>query len=335
MAEKGQGTAVEPAPLRIWCADPVAAAPLAALLGAERLETLPETPGEAPLLILHLAPAAALARAMSGEQGPEAAVAAWRAETVALLRLHRAARRQVRLAELLAARANPAVFAALFGLPAPENPFAEPESAHDPILCLLAQRLILGTPELAALAAELEAASADLTGGAGLVADDPEAAWRARADLAGGGAVAARARQEAELLKAQNRAMMEELENLARQRQAVEARLAQTSQGLESYQAQAAALESAMAGLRQRMAHKEASLQAAGAMVQELEVQAARLKDDLAGAQDRAGTLEDELAAERAQAAALRGEIDRIMGSRSFRLTAPLRRMRALLGGRP
>lgn len=329
---------------RIWSADPAGAAPLAALLdGAEVLEALPDAPGEGRLLILHLAPVAALARAMAAGSAPAAAAADWQRDTAALLRLHRAARRQVRLAELSAARANPGAFAALAGVEPPETPLPEPE-AEDAVLCLLAQRLILGDARLAALAAELEAASADLTGGAGLTGDDPAAAWRAhgaRTPDPAEAQAAARARGEAELLKAQNRAMMEELESLARRRQQLEERLAQTGQGLESFKAQVAELNAAMAALRERMAQKEQALHAAGAQVVEAEARLETLKGDLDRARSDIGALEAEaqaragaLAAAEAEAAGLRAEIERIVTSRSFRLTAPLRRMRALIGGR-
>ena len=333
---------------RVWSADPAGAAPLAALLdGAEMVDRLPETPGEGRLLILHLAPVAALARAMAAGSAPAAAAGDWARDTAALLRLHRAARRQVRLAELSAARANPGAFAALAGVEPPETPLPEPE-VEDPVLCLLAQRLILGDARLAALAAELEAASADLTEGQGLAGDDPAAAWRAhgaRTPDPAGAQAAARARGEADLLKAQNRAMMEELESLARRRQQLEERLAQTGQGLESFKAQVAELNTAMAALRERMAQKEQALHEAGAQVVEAEARLATLKGDLDRARNdagaRIGALEAEaqtraeaLAAAEAEAAGLRAEIERIVSSRSFRLTAPLRRMRALIGGR-
>ena len=322
----GREGAAEQAPMQVWCADPAEAAPLVALLGpVERLERLPETPGDATLLILHPAPVAALAGHLAAGLAPEAAATAWAAETRRLLRLHRAARRRVRLAEISAARAHPRAFQALFGGPGQEAPVETPlsEPTFDPVLGLLAQRLILGDATLNALVDELEAASADLTGGQGLTADNPEAAWRSHAEagqLRSQVESAGRDRQEADLLKAQNRAMMDELESLARHSQQMQDRLTQTGQGLDSAQAQIATLEAALEALRRRTADKERSLLAAGRMIEEAELRAAGLKTALERAEDKAATL--------------RAELDRITASRSFRLTAPLRRMRALIGGR-
>lgn len=351
----------------VWSADAAAAAPLVAALGlVDPLEALPEAPPETGrLLLLHLTPAAALARRLAAGQGPEAALSAWEEDLRALLALHRAARRQVRLAELSAALADPGGLAAALGLEPPAEPVSEPEKG-DPVLTLLAQRLILGHAPARALAAELEAASADLSGGTGLAADDPDAAWRAHAGLLEAGTEAGllraqtraqqeelavraraadRAGQEVELLKAQNGAMMAELEALAKGRQQAEARLAQQAQGLDSFAAQVAALEVEREAQRARLAGKEQSLLEAGQMLEERDTRLQGLVEELAalrsesanartGAVAREAALGADLAAERQRVAALQAEIERITASRSFRLTAPLRRMRALIGGR-
>ena len=129
-----------------------------------------------------------------------------------------------------------------------------------------------------------------------------------------------------ELLQAQTRAMQEELEAMAERSHEMEAEVQSLNQGMENYQNRMAEMREHQDGLGRKLAAKEQSLNAAGRTITELE----------SYSRDQAQTLtrrtEDynRLHAERS---ALQGELEHLVNSRSFRLTAPLRRMVALLSG--
>jgi len=129
-----------------------------------------------------------------------------------------------------------------------------------------------------------------------------------------------------ELLQAQTRAMQEELEAMAERNHEMEAEVQSLTLGMENYQSRMAEMREHQDGLGRKLATKEQSLTAAGRTIPELE----------AYSRDQYQTLtrrtkdHDRLHAERS---ALQSELDRLMNSRSFRLTAPLRRMMALFSG--
>ena len=131
------------------------------------------------------------------------------------------------------------------------------------------------------------------------------------------------AQSASELLQAQNRAMQEELERLARRRTELET------------------LAGEVPVLRQRAAEKAQSLAAADSLYRALEARAALLQEGQARLGDSNARLQgdleqarQELEAGQARIAALEAEVGRFFTSRSYRLTAPLRRMRAVLRGR-
>ena len=104
--ETPAGAAAE---LTVWSANPEADAPLLEALGGTLSRTRPNAPpADGGLLLLCPAPQAALVYALTQGAEPEAALEGWRAEAERLLRLHRAARERVMLAERQAARADPA-----------------------------------------------------------------------------------------------------------------------------------------------------------------------------------------------------------------------------------
>lgn len=334
--------------LVVWCADAAAAAPLLTAIGPVDLRSeLPAGSAEATAmpatLLLYLAPREVLCRAMTDGIAPAAALEAWRSDARALLALSRRDRRRVRLAEIGAARANPAAFAAALGLDAAPDP--APPDPRDALLDLLAGQTLAGDATTRAMAAELEAASLDLTGGTGGASPDPEEAFRSLTDLrqetvllrqqnrsmreemetlaegrAQDAETARRAALETELLQAQNRSMQEEMETLARGRLQLEQRLAQLNQGLESYQSQVGDLRDRQAALGRRLAEKEQGLLDAGRQIRDLEAYGAELRRAIArGQQERA---------------AAEAELQRLLASRAWRLTAPLRRIRLLISGR-
>lgn len=367
--------------LAVWCADPDAAAPLLAALDTAPLPLRP-TVADGPLLLLCLAPTQSLTRALAAGTAPAEALAAWRTETDAILRLARTARRRVHLADLAAALARPEALWTALGLPGRAPEAAAPAPGAEPILTLTAQRLLLGEAATRARVAELQAACLDLGDPAGATPDPaPGAAaltaWRSQqaeaevlraqsAALQGelAGLAAARtaadreraaldialeaARAEAaeaaeagaaqiDLLGAQIAAMQTELETIARARQQMEARLEQMGQGLDSHQRRIDDLEGEVARRTARLAEKDGALAAAARRLAELETatgardrdrqtEAKRLRTALTGAQAETTRAETALAGARA-------ELARVMTSRSYRMTAPLRRLRALFGG--
>jgi hypothetical protein len=316
-------------PITAWCADEGEAAPVLQALAAHRdlaqLQALPDPSfprdNEGQLLLLPVAPAIALCRAMEAGTGPAQALAEWQAETRTILALVRRDRRHTRVLDVEAARAWPAAFRAAFGLP--EGQELEPlrrNSREDLLLLALAQLLLLGDPKSRRLLAELEGASVNLTGNAPSDPIEPEEVYRAwlqsretvealRARIAeledseSQNEQRHRTSQKAiDLLQDQARWLQEELETVVRRETELKAEAA------------------AVPVLRQRVDEKERSLLATGDMLH-------RLDAERAAARAEAERLEARLAESEA-------ELRHVYGSRSFRLTAPLRRLRAALAGR-
>jgi hypothetical protein len=337
--------------LTLWCADTDAAAPLVDALArghaitrqADLPKTLPD--GDAPLLMLYVSPARALAATMTGESTPAQALAAWCREAEAMLALHRAGRRRVRLIETAVARRHPRAFCDTFAIPGPApEPEAEIARPNDPeamFLRLLARRMLLGDAPARALLARLEAVSVPLGDETPPSEDDPEAVLRAFRALRG-------AEERTETLVAQNRAMRDELTALAGRiddrdaaLEAARAELAEADAAREMLQAQTRHMQDELerlarlrdtlereAGrvsvLSRQLAERDRSLEAADTLLVTQETQAAHV----------AAGLEAQLAETEAELAARRDEIDRFFNSRSYRLTSPLRRLYAALSGR-
>lgn len=331
-------------------------------------DTRPETPD---ILLLCPPPAEVLCRAMADNIAPSVALQDWQAQTQAILRLNRQNRRKVRLVDTTMIARHPKAFLQLFELPervdviaslsasgsasvsgGPSGAQEEPANGAadgDQVILLLAQRTLLGDMRARTLMGELEAACVDLSDGTPETVGDPDAAFRAWQNIR-------QARLEADLLQAQQRAMHEEMEILYNSNQRLEQRLDQLGQGLESYQAQVQDLHAEQAGIKARMADKDRAIRAAGDMIRDLETRAAQLDDQLhrvrdgardsdaakqrhiealeetgAQKQQQIAALEETGTQKQQHVEALEGEIHRITTSRSFRLTAPLRGMRALV----
>ncbi|MBY6069091.1 hypothetical protein KUW17_20275 [Leisingera aquaemixtae] len=302
--------------LLVWAADAELQSAVGAALDAAAISVtgeLPETAGpDGPALLLMCRPAAeTLCRSLEAGQQPGAALEAWQAQAQQVLALQRRCRARVRIVDASALRRAPEAFLALCGQPAggaaEQRLRAASGPAPSPVLLELAQSCLAASPELRRLAGELAAAAA-LAGGAR--AGDPEAALQAYLQQQD-------SLQELELLQSQQRSMYEQMEGLYGEKLQLEQRLEQMRSGLEAYQA----LEARLEGLTERLAAKEAALKEAGAVIAGLEQAAA----------GKAG----EAAALKQEAETLRAEIRRFEMSRSYRLTAPLRRLRrALRGGR-
>ena len=351
--------------LVLWCADTEAAAPLASALARAhaitRADSLPEAlpAGDAPFLMLYVSPARALAAAMTGESTPAQALAAWCRDAEAMLALHKAGRRRVRLIETGAARRHPRAFCDLFAVPGPA-PEPEPEIArpNDPeamFLRLLARRMLLGDAPARALLARLEAVSVPLGDETPPPEDDPEAVLRASRALRG-------AEERGETLTAQNRAMRDELTTLAARiddrdaaLEAARADLAEAEAASEMLQTQSRYMQDELErlarqrdelareaerlpGLTRQVAERDRSLAAVETLLATQEAQAAHVAAELGAqlAREQAGaaTLRERLSGTEAELAARRDEIERFFKSRSYRLTAPLRWLFAVFSGR-
>jgi len=289
-----------------------------------RLQSLSEAAGEGPVLLLPLPPALMLCRAMSGGTAPAAALTAWLQQTRALLELNRRDRRRIRVVDLAAALAHPAAFRRHFGLNEGSGPEApRRNSADDLFLLTLAKRLLAENPQARRLANELEAVSVDLSGKGPTDPAPPQAVVRAYQ-------AHRRAEEELETLRRRNA----ELEDTAT-RKAEKARAAQDA--IEVLQAQTDKLQADLDKLarrngvleeetavlpvmRLRLGDKERSLQAAGDLLRQAESDQGALKEEL----ERLRAGQDRLVA----------EIDRIHRSRSYRVTGPLRRLRAAFSRR-
>lgn len=284
------------------------------------------------LVILAPSPAVLFAAIMERAETPEAAREMWRERVSAWLALNRRNRRAVLVADPADIRAHPGAFLRRLNLPdtaearaaltgaAPDT--SEAESA-DPVRRILAQHALEADLRCRTLAGELDAVRLPLSGTA--PADPATAAFaadRRRQDE----------RRERDLLQAQQKSLYEQTEALYREKLQAEQRLKQLQGGLDSQEAQIGKLEAELAGLRHRLAGKEQALQAAGALLRDLDQVRARLDDRIAELERRGADQAAALAERSTEAATLQGELDRILSSRSYRLTAPLRRLRGLFG---
>ncbi len=349
--------------LTLWCADTEAAAPLASALARAhaitRVDSLPDAlpAGDAPVLMLYVSPARALAAAMTDKTTPAQALAAWCRDAEAMLALHKAGRRRVRLIETGVARRHPRAFCDLFAIPGP-GPEAEIARPNDPeamFLRLLARRILLGDAPARALLARLEAVSVPLSEDTPPPEDDPEAVLRAFRALRG-------AEERGETLTAQNRAMRDELTTLAARiderdtaLDAARAELAEAKAASEMLQTQSRYMQDELErlarqrddlareaerlpGMTRQIAERDRSLEAVEALLATQEAQAAHVSAELgaqlAREQAEAATLRERLSGTEAELAARRDEIDRFFNSRSYRLTAPLRWLFAVVSGR-
>ena len=215
-------------PLGVWCADTEEGAPLLrALEEGRRLTEYATPPAMAPddMLLLHLSPGRAIARALMAGATPAAALADWKAQATPMLRLSRSDRRRIQVLDIAMAYAVPGAFRSRWGLPDGPGPVAPRNAAKDdPLLVLLGERILMADPESRRLMSEIEAVSISLTG-RGAPAPALDAAVASYRDLRSSGdrrdaltRDLASAESAMRLLQAQNTTMQEELEGLIRSR---------------------------------------------------------------------------------------------------------------------
>lgn len=338
----------------------------------EALATAPAV-GNAPVLLLHLAPALALGRAMANDLPPQAALRAWREETRTLLALNRRDRRRTRLLDISEALAHPAAFRSHFNLAQGSGPeMALRNQQDDPFLLTLAQRLLLGDAEARVLAAELEAVSISLTGKPPVAPVDADAVYRDYRALRETEAEAGTLRRRTTELDTAKRNAEEQLQaeraekaELQASRDDLQARIAEMDAARAALEDRAGKAEAGKAELdrrigllgaqaktaqeeietlahrgqtlekdaaqlpvlRRRLADREQSLQATDTLFRKLRAEQEVLAEELARTRNQLGE-------SREKAEGLETELHRIFASRSFRLTGPLRRLRAALSGR-
>ena len=346
-------------PLILWSVDPEAAAPLIGALATvrslEQLERLPAPgavkPGpKAPeMLFLCRSPAETLCRMMAQGTPPGEALKLWMDQAGQVLAVNRRNRRRVHVVDLDQALGDPVASLTRFGVKSAaaiarqdsgDDPRYDSGEAADEVLRLLAQRCLSAGAQARALAGEIEA----ITAQGRRVTDDPDAAFRVYRERSW-------ASQEADLLQAQTGMMLEEITLLQQQNHAVQdeldaqsearlqleqqsgQRLTQLSQGIESYQAQLADLQGEKARLNDKLAVKERAMDSAGARLRDLEAELEMLNARLAGAETDRGELQAQVGTGQGQREALQARVHQLEGSHSYRLTAPLRALRALISG--
>lgn len=148
-------------------------------------------------------------------------------------------------------------------------------------------------------------------------------------------------RQSLEDLLMQNQALQQEKETLAADCDRLQQRLTQVNQGMESFESQVALLSTERQVFIKRLAEKERNLEAAGGSLQEQQLRLEHLARELGKMrQEREATLQhaenlQQKIKEKEQVIIMQdAEIQHILTSKSFRLTAPLRKLRALFLGR-
>lgn len=306
------------------------------LIGNDRAETL---------ILLNSAAATILCRAMAGGTLPIDALHAWQAQTRAMLALQRRDRRHVRVLDTATALAHPAAFRRAFGLPDGPGPEVPRHNAQDdPLLLTLAQQMLSADPASRALMAELEAVSINLSGAAPKAPLEPNEvfqAYRSRqntldemetlrqrhAELEKTARLKDDRRQAAEralvLLEERNQSQQEELEQLARHN----SDLLERADRLEKTAAQ-------LPGLRRRIEEKENIIAAANEMFRQLGAEREALAMDRDRVQANLAATRAEGEDRHARIAVLEGKLEKVYGSRSFRLTRPLRWLRSTFSGR-
>lgn len=285
--EAGQG-------LRVWAAEPVLLEVLGSALqdrySVTFCKNIPDVDlkEDGAVLLLARSPAEALCGLLDSGMDPVAARSQVQAETLALLAFLRRFRRRAVLLDLALLRQNPAALLGYCGL-GTEVQMQDRlrDAAGEPpgtVFMVLAQAVLQADPALSRVAGEFAAATA-VVAGIPPLADSPDQVLqsfdRAREKL-----------EELELLRAQQRSMYEQLEQLYTEKKQVQD------------------LEAEIGRLRGRLAAKTDVLNATGNMIQDLE----------------------RLAHHRTQeVAALKEQLQRFRNSRSYRMTVPLRGLGRLL----
>jgi len=325
--------------------------------------------GARDILLLYLTPAQALCRTMLSEASTATALRMWMAQTEAILNLSRRNRRQVKVLDIAAALEHPVAFRGRFDLPDGAGPMTLRRNDQDDMfLMMLAQRLLMSDPRCRMLMAELEAASIALIDGPAKDPVDPDAVFLAYLEMRGAQEDAEaqkamnRAMQEElkaltadkvqlehralsaekscsealdanRLLEAQSRAMQTELDLL----NADILRFKQENTRIETQHDQSRNTNKLLQEqLEQLREVNDRLLQEQVAQRRKADDRIQATNDKLREAEATLHTLEENLAARtterdetQARFAQLEAELNHVYASKSFRITAPLRRIRA------
>lgn len=258
------------------------------------------------ILCLYTRAQTAVAERMQQGDSTAQAVETWAEQAGFLLDEQRRHRRRVTLVDADLVREEPVEFTVWLNLEdADLVPDHGPEG--DPVLLMIADLALQANLSAKSLAEELQAASVSFSDLADETAALPEAALKRYGAEKATLQTALRVREteisklrdRQSLLMGQNRAQNMELGRMSSELSQMETRLAQLNQGLDSYQVQVTSLQEELKLGKDRLADKN----------QLLETLAEQLRQT-----------EDEVAGRNA-------EIERILNSRSMRLTAPIRRL--------
>ncbi|WP_291733375.1 hypothetical protein [Leisingera sp. F5] len=284
--------------LLLWAADATLAAAVQDVLSSAYSVELsprlpyPQGPDGPAILLLCPAPAEVLCQALEAGRGVAEALAECQAATAAVLGVQRRSRRQARIAEVGLLRRDPGAFLAFCGLPPGSAAAARMQEAAGPAPGGVLMALVQNRLLADPGLRRLAGEFAAAAMAGPADGSDAEAALQAYLNRV-------EESQELELLRNQQRSLYEQLETLYGEKRQLEQRLDQMRSGLDSV----AVLEARTEALAARLAAKESALQAAGQALVDLE-------------QERE---------------AQKALVHRFETSRSYRMTAPFRRLRGVL----
>lgn len=275
---------------------------------------------EAPasrLIVLYQGPVLALSRDMAQGTTPGKALADWATAARAALALIRKHRGRALVLEAGAVTRHPQAALKLMALPADvlaaPAPADDPAAEGDATLQILALHTLRNDPAAFALATELEASGPDLSDGTAARETDADTLF---------GALQQAHRATAERAAEQARDLEAELETLRVERDQLELRTEQLNHGIDSYTAQIAEIRREVETRDGELADKTRQIDAMGVQMRALVAQTEEVRQRLEAAEvenrDKQGRIDG-----------LEHLVDGITRSRSYRLMAPLRRLRA------
>ncbi|WP_204115911.1 hypothetical protein [Shimia biformata] len=276
-----------------WLAAAAGAAVVRDLTAAE---TALDQSGTPPLVLLSADPRSVIATALDRGTPPTEALRDWSAETEAMLGLFRRHRRLVHLVDAASARAYPEALADLLELPGDLPDVPADGSGPDPLSLVLAEHSLRADLTASLLADELAASTPDLTDGALPLPADPAAAF---------------------LSLQLSRSQLTEMTRRAE--------TAETALNVQLRLTEAATNE--MDRLQQRLEQVNAGLDSSQAQLDEVTTQLARRDNQITALSGHQQTLRAQIRDREEERAAIQAELDRVMASRSIRLTAPLRQL--------
>jgi hypothetical protein len=337
-------------------------------------QALLRSDGAAILCQIYTSPERFLSRAVRDGDNLKAALGKWMDEARKMLALHRQNRGRSLLFEALHLCRYSDTGLARLGFSSGSvilNTALEDVPQGAPLQWLIAQAHLQSRPDVVDLREELDASAQLLSNDAALV--PPLSAELALQDYRAQALRFAEVKEERDSAKNQTLASLEslkvlraeaaskdlslqaratEIEALRAERDSLSARVAERDASLQARAAEIDGLRAERDNLSARLAEREASLKARAVEIDGLRTDLVG-KDAALGAvrkdisrvskerdlgfktrDGRIADLNEAVKKEQGQVQALEAEIERIMNSRSIRITAPLRRLWALFGGR-